>query len=117
MSPSLLPPQNELAKMVIDAVPSVEMVRFCSSGTVRPRPASPTVSSSLQRRFLRAHPHPSSPAPLAAYRPPPPLSQPPSPSAPRLYRVRSASRLKRLSAWLPSNPIIPRRRRASPSSA
>jgi glutamate-1-semialdehyde 2,1-aminomutase len=27
------PPQNELAKVVIDAVPSVEMVRFVSSGT------------------------------------------------------------------------------------
>jgi glutamate-1-semialdehyde 2,1-aminomutase len=25
--------ENELAKMVIDAVPSVEMVRFCNSGT------------------------------------------------------------------------------------
>merc|ERR1712087_76056 len=30
-APSAL--ENELAKMVIDAVPSVEMVRFCNSGT------------------------------------------------------------------------------------
>lgn len=31
--PSLLPMQNVLAKMVIERVPSVEMVRFVNSGT------------------------------------------------------------------------------------
>lgn len=31
--PPLLFPQNVLAKMVIDRVPSVEMVRFVNSGT------------------------------------------------------------------------------------